>query len=121
MIQQPNLFEPDPVNIVLLNPDKFTEGFLIWLRSNTHIWEAFAEQAKLIRMRGYKRWGAKTIIEFLRHCSAIKENNSVWKINNDSTAYLARLFDLCYPNLAGLFEYREVKNTMVKKLQSQHT
>lgn len=86
--------------------DKLSEEFLIWLPDNLPIWEAFvAETMKIIR-RGITHYSSYTIVEFLRHHSAVSEANSEWKINNNVRPYLSRLFDIIYPQHAGLWEYR---------------
>jgi hypothetical protein len=60
--------------------------------------------------KGFKHYSARTIIHVLRHHSAITEANGEWKINNNYSPYLARLFALEYPQHATLFEYRKIKN-----------
>ena len=89
--------------------DQFTEKFLAYLPDNMHVWNAFeAETLKVIR-RGFRRYSARTIIEVLRHHSALAEVVGPWKLNDWNTPYLARLFDLVHPEHAGLFEKRETK------------
>ena len=87
-------------------PDLFSSSFISWLPDNLHIWNAFAAEALKVRARGYKHYSARTIIEHLRHHSALTESTGEWKINNNNTTPLAHLFDLRYPENAGLFEYR---------------
>jgi len=86
-----------------------TKEFLDWLPENFHVWDAFCEQAFSVRNLGFKHYSARTIIHFLRHYSAVTEKSGPWKINNNYSPYLARLFDHCFPNSAGLWEYRETK------------
>ena len=83
--------------------------FLDWLPENLHIWNAFVQETIKIIGKGYKHYSSRTIIEFLRHHSAVAEADSMWKINDHNTPYLPRLFDACYPQHAGLFEYRATK------------
>lgn len=93
--------------LILANhADQFTDEFVNWLPENTHIWDAFVSEAFKIRQKGFKHYSARTIVHFLRHHSALQENGSGWKINNNHSPYLARLFDLRYPHAAGLWEYR---------------
>jgi hypothetical protein len=86
-----------------------SKEFLTWLPNNLHIWEAFCEQAFKVRERGFSHYSSRTIIHFLRHHSAINEVGGPWKINNNYSPYLARLFDHRFPGSAGLWEYRETK------------
>ena len=89
--------------------EKFSDEFIEWFPDNEHVWNAFVDEAFKIHKKGFKHYSAKTIIHVLRHHSAVAENGSEWKINNNHSPYLARLFDLVYPHKAGLFEYRTVK------------
>ena len=99
----------DLLELINHNPDQFSEDFIEWLPDNQHVWDAFVREVFRIRGRGYKHYSSYTIVEYLRHHSAIAENsNGAWKINNNHTAYLSRLFDLRFPESAGLFEYRTV-------------
>lgn len=89
------------------NSDKLSDDFLAWLPDNLHIWEAFCENAIRIKKRGFKHYSSRTIVEFLRHHTALQENpGAAWKINDHNVPYLARLFDLVHPEHAGLFEFR---------------
>ena len=83
--------------------------FIEWLGENFHVWEAFVNEAFKVRAKGFKHYSARTIIHVLRHHSAISESGGEWKINNNHSPYLARLFDLRYPSAAGMFEFRKVK------------
>ena len=105
-----DLFEQNAViRMVEFHHAKFTDEFRDWIPQNLHIWLAFEEQALAIIKRGFSHYSARTIIEVLRHHSALKETGGVWKIGNNAVPYLAWLFDLIHPAHAGLFEYREVK------------
>lgn len=98
------------MKIATENRDLFSDKFLDWLPSNPHIWVAFVEQANLVHRFGYKHYSARTIVHVLRHHSALEERgDEPWKINNDHSPYLARLYDLAFPERAGMWEYRETK------------
>ena len=86
--------------------DQFSDEFAEWLPANGHVWRAFVNEAMKVRARGRIHYSSYTIVEFLRHYSAIQEAGGEWKINNNHRPYLPRLFDLCYPDMAGMFEYR---------------
>lgn len=96
------------VCIARANADQFTQRFLEYLPSNTHVFEAFAREALRIRASGRKHYSARTIIEVLRHQSALGEQTGDWKLNDHHTPYLARLFDLVYPG-ESLWEKRKVR------------
>ena len=80
-----------------------------WFERNEHIWKAFEEQALLIYQRGHRHYSARTIVEFLRHHSALAEIESEWKINDHITPHLARRFMKDYPHMNGFFELRSMK------------
>ena len=104
-----DLFDNTPEAIMLRHADKFTDEFILWLPSNRHIWDAFVAEAFKVIRAGFKHYSTKTIIHVLRHHSALHESGGEWKLNNNISPYLARLFDLCYPQHAGLWEYRVTK------------
>lgn len=90
------------------HPD-FSPAFILWLRDNQKVWEAFEAEALKVIARGHQHYSSKTIMEFLRHHSMISESaESPWKLNNNLTPYLSRLFALIHPEFAGLFSYRSV-------------
>ena len=95
-------------DLIRQNRNEFSDDFVMWLPSNMHIWQAFVNEAIKIYELDFKHYSARTIIHFLRHHSAIKEKGSEWKINNNHSPYLGRLFDLAYPHMAGLFTHRVV-------------
>lgn len=92
------------------NPGIFPFEFAEWFMANLHVWRAFCAEAFKVRARGHKRYSARTIIHVLRHHSAVSEcSDAGWKINNDHSPYLARMFDLRYPSMAGMWEYRQTR------------
>ena len=97
------------------NADIFTNQFKEWLPVNLHIWRAFEQQALAVFRKGFKHYSARTIIHVLRHHSALNEQGGEWKINNNVSPYLARLFDLVHPECKGLWEYRETNRTERKR------
>jgi hypothetical protein len=91
------------------HPDQFSPEFIDWFPDNIDVWVAFVNEAKKVLDAGYKHYSARTIIHVIRHHSAVAEKNSEWKINNNHSPYLARLFALLYPQHKDLFNYRQVK------------
>jgi hypothetical protein len=100
------------MHIAQENRDQFPEEFLDWLRDNQHIWVGFVSEASKVINAGFQHYSARTIIHVLRHHSALAERGSEWKINNNVSPYLARLFALCYPQHKDLFEYRITKKLL---------
>lgn len=105
----PTRFTPSIIDTARLHDDILSQEFISWLPANVHIWEAFkAEVMKVIR-KGFKHYSSRTIIEALRHHSAISETG-IYKINDHCAPGLARLFEIAYPEHKGMFEKRETKN-----------
>lgn len=89
------------------NPADYSVGFLEWINANQHVWAAFEREAMRIVRKGYKHYSARTVLEYLRHHSNVAEAQpSDWKINNNYTPDLARLWATMHPRHAGLFSYR---------------
>lgn len=107
MTEQPSLPFGDPLltlardNIAIFRP-----GFVGWLATNLHVWIAFDREAGKVWRRGRRHYSARTIIEHLRHETALAEVGGDFKINNDRAPDLARLYRLRYPERAELFELR---------------
>ncbi len=83
--------------------------FIDWLRENESIWVAFVSETLKVVNAGYKHYSARTILHVIRHRSALSEAGSGWKVNNDVSPYLARLFGMIYPEHSDLWEYRTVR------------
>ena len=104
-----DLFTPRPVALAGIHANQFTERFLAYLPENLHVYEAFVRETLRVTGKGFKHYSARTIIEVLRHHSALHEVGGPWKLNDWHTPYLARLFALDHPAHADLFEFREAK------------
>ena len=87
---------------------QFTQEFLDYLPDNIHVYQAFEREALRVAQKR-DHYSARTIIEVLRHESALREKDDQWKLNDHHTPYLARLFALIHPGCAKLFEFRKAK------------
>lgn len=105
MTAQPTLFD-GPLNLVASRPDLFRAGFPAWLADNLHVWRAFEREADRVWLRGRQHYSARTIIEVLRHESALSDTGIAYKLNDHNTPDLARLYGLAHPDRAGMFETR---------------
>lgn len=104
MSQLSMLFSPHEV--VTSRPDLFRKGFAAWLADNMHVWTAFEREADRVWSRGRRHYSARTIIEHLRHESALADNDTAYKLNGNAVPDMARLYGLLHPDRAGLFETR---------------
>lgn len=94
--------------MICTHADWFRSDDLDWVTRNYHVWEAFEREANKVWDRGRHHYSARTIGEYLRHESALREdeNEHGWKINDHCWPSLARLYVLMYPERFCFFERR---------------
>ena len=106
---QPNLPFGDPLQaIVREHRGTFRAGFGAWLAGNRNVWIAFEREADRVWDRGRRHYSARTLIEYLRHETALADDGRDFKINNDNAPDMARLYRLVHPSRAALFELRRM-------------
>lgn len=79
----------------LAHPGLYADGFAKWCEDNIAIVRAFVAHAERVIARERTHYSARTIIEVIRHESALAESGSeaeAWKINNNRAPDLARAF-----------------------------
>jgi hypothetical protein len=101
--------------VIGLKPDLFRPGFSAWLADNWGLYAAFEREANLVAATGRKHWGANTIIEYLRHETALRDVNGEFKFNDRWTSSIARLYAVMNPRNAELFEYRVRAGGVVRR------
>lgn len=104
-------FEVEHKRTVMLfvkaSPEQFRKDFYDWLNTNFHVWQAFEREANRIWDYGRRHYSARTIIEVLRHESALRDSQDVeWKLNDNKTPDLACLYICVHPDRYGFFETR---------------
>lgn len=96
---------------VLLQPTYFSDGFYLWLIDNYAVFEYFERSAIQVSDKGFKHYSARTIVEVMRHRTNIREiGDGTWKLNNNRTPEMAKLFMLLHPEYRGFFEFRFKEN-----------
>jgi hypothetical protein len=86
----------------------FRDDFVPWLSENLHIWSAFENHANTLYLRGKRHRSARGIVHYLREDTALRERpEGEWKINNNVSPDLARLWLLIHPERDGFFELRD--------------
>lgn len=105
------------IDLAQRHPDKLPRGFITWLSFNLPVWNEFVEHTKRAIEQGVKRYSSRTIICVMRHRHVLEGGEQFTKINNNYSPYLARLFDLAYPEYAGLWEYRQVSKMEEARMQ----
>lgn len=87
--------------------DLYRKKLAVMMTLNWPIWCAFEWEADRIWARGFRHWSARTIGEYLRHETALREGNADgWKLNNNILPDLSRLYSLMHPDRVGFFEER---------------
>lgn len=84
---------------------RYRPEFHAWLTENYWIWDRFRHEADKIRATGRKHYGARTIAEYIRHETALREAGE-FKLNDHATPDLARLYMEIDSTAAGFFELR---------------
>lgn len=88
-------------------PDLFRKDFAHYLEKNFHVYQAFDEAANAVWNRGRRHYSQRTIVEVLRHESALRENPAgELKLNDKWTKDLARLWVCHHPERSSFFEFR---------------
>ena len=103
---QPNLFDgPEEPEIPGDNRTPY-QRFRDFHADNPGVYIALREMARALKAKGLRRYGIKGIFETLRYTMAA-ETGRPFKLNNNLTAFYARLLvDRC-PDLKGFFETRQ--------------
>jgi hypothetical protein len=103
------------IDIVANNPDSYRLGFDEWMPKNWHIIVAFFHEANRVWGSGRRHHSARDLCAYLRHESAISEaqnksqmNPKPFKISNNVSPYLARLYIAVFPERDCLFELKEL-------------
>jgi hypothetical protein len=101
-----NLKTQDMTLMLVQASDRFRHDFYHWMADNFHVWVRFREEADKIRATGRLHYSARTIGEYLRHETALREASGVWKINDHVWPDMARLYMVLEPRAKGFFELR---------------
>ena len=85
-------------------------SFLIWAARNPGVVGLFFKFADLAWDSGRRPFGAKMIVERIRwEMATRKDSHEDFKINNNYTAYLARMYVRRNPERDSLFKFRETR------------
>jgi len=88
------------------NKGPLTSQFEEFHRQNPHIYQAIVRIALDLKGRGFSKCGMKMIFERLRWLYAIQTKGEDFKLNNNYTAYYARVVMAAEPQLQGFFQTR---------------
>ena len=76
---------------------------------NPHVYRKLVAMACLAKSKGRKKLGIKMMIEVLRWDALLSTGGNDYKLNNNFPSRYARLIMEQEPDLAGMFEVRELK------------
>lgn len=82
------------------------EQFAVFHAANPGVYEALRRLALDMRRRGVPQYGMKGLFEILRWQYAMQTRGEPYKLNNNYTAYYARLLMKQEPDLKNFFETR---------------
>lgn len=109
------------------NDGLFQPKFAKWLAQNWGLWLAFVGQAEAVWSTGKRHYSARTIIEFLRHQTSLRQatyeegpSGSPLKINNSYVPDIGRLYGLVYAGRETFFECRQLKGTTTRTVIRGH-
>lgn len=88
----------------------FRDEFVPWLHDNEHVYKVFAELADALWSRGRHYYSSRTIGEKMRFDHGVSEASGEFKLNNNYTPDLGRLYVLNHPTRLFLFSYRDHQN-----------
>lgn len=89
--------------------DSTIEGrFQRFHAENPHILDLFIKKAEEVKRAGDNAFGAKAIAEQVRWDRRIRTKDRTFKLNNNYVSRYARLVAKQRPDLAGLFETRNL-------------
>ncbi len=113
---QPSLFDADlwadiVQQHVHTNPaPTIHDAFLAFDDANPHVYEALVQLALDLANRGHRRIGIGMLFEVLRWQTAMVTTDSGFKLNNNYRSHYARAIMDNVPDLAGIFELRELRD-----------
>lgn len=108
-MNQLNMFDPLPdIHPVDAKDMTLEQQFELFHRLNPQVYERLHDIALQLRRRGRQKIGMKMLFEVLRwqHAMTTTDPASEFKLNNNYTAFYARLLMERDQRLAGMFETR---------------
>jgi len=84
------------------------ERFERFHEANPHVYIALVRLARQARSRGRRKIGMKMLFEVLRWNYRLQTDGEEFKLCNSYTSRYSRLIEAQEPDLAGLFEKREL-------------
>ena len=77
--------------------------------AHPEIWVLFRNATFQVMERGFRNYGAKSILERIRWHTSIEQGRRDFKVNNNFAPFYARKFHDSYPEFSGFFRTRTQK------------
>lgn len=86
--------------------DQIFASFIRFHEANPHVWTRFQAITLDLIEQGFKRHSSDSICHKIRWDAEVETRGEPVKMNDNYTAYYARMFQAVYPDKAGFFETR---------------
>jgi hypothetical protein len=96
------------------NSRLFRNDFSNWLKNNWQIWMRFQDEANKVWDHGRRHYSARTLVEFIRHETFLRQTNLNFKINNSYVPDIGRLYGILNEDRADFFECRVMSEACVR-------
>lgn len=87
--------------------------FLDFHRENPVVYELFKKFTRMLLDRGYGHHSADAVLHRIRWATMVETSDPEFKINNNFSAYYARLWMRDFPEHDGFFRCRVLRNELV--------
>jgi hypothetical protein len=88
--------------------EQLLDAFERYHKENPIVWELFQKFTQAVIARGSAHYSSKAIFERIRWHIDIETKGGTVKLNNNFTAYYARMFHLAQPKYDGFFRNRRL-------------
>ena len=95
--------------------DAIDRAFAAFHEANPHVMAELVRLTRELRGRGVQRVGMKMLFEVLRW-SALRTTGDDFRLNNNFTARYARRIMAAHPDLAGVYETRDLRPPVPRSL-----
>lgn len=103
------------LDIIGTHSGLFRHDFAQWLRENWHVWLRFEREAEQVWQSGREHYSARTLIEFIRHETFVREKGEgSFKVNNSFCPDIGRLYGKMHPDRQDFFECRVMKQVTMR-------
>lgn len=92
--------------LICAEQKRFRADFMGWLSANYEVFLRFEAEADRIWSAGRRRYSQRTIWEYMRHETNVRQAEEDFKLNDHYVKDCALLYTLLHPDRDGFFEFR---------------